>query len=342
MTRNGKAPLALATLAILAVTSLAEAGPTLEAVKQRGSLLCGVSTGSPGFALPDQQGVYRGIDADFCRQVAAAVLGDAGKLKFVPLSAQQRFTAIQSGEIDLLVRSTTWTLVRDSDLGIMFAPPLFYDGQGFLVAKKLGVKSAKELNGASICVGQGTTSELNLSDYFRANKMSFKPVVIDSLEEIATAFFSGRCDVYSNDASGLASTRTGRAPNPDDYLILPERISKEPLAPSVRHGDDEWFTIVKWVQFASIEAEEKGVDSHNIDEQLKSDDPDIKRLLGVTPGMGRALHLDEKWAYDAVKQVGNYGELFDRNLGMNSPMKLERGLNELWNRGGLMYAMPIR
>ncbi|MBX6368226.1 MAG: amino acid ABC transporter substrate-binding protein [Rhodospirillales bacterium] len=318
------------------------AGPTLDKVKGQGMIVCGVSTGLAGFSLADSQGKFTGLDVDYCRALAAAVLGDANKVKFAPLSAQQRFTALQSGEVDLLSRNTTWTLQRDTQLGLNFAPTMYYDGQGFMVPKKLGVKSAKELNGATVCVQPGTTTELNLADFFRANKMQFKPVVIEKLDEVESAFFSGRCDAYTTDASGLAATRVSKAPNPDDYVILPEIISKEPLAPAVRHGDDEWFDIVKWTVYALIEAEEKGVTSKNVDEMLKSDDPNVKRLLGVTPGMGKSLGLDEKWAYNAIKQVGNYGEIFDRNVGKNSPLKLERGLNDLWTRGGLQYAMPIR
>jgi general L-amino acid transport system substrate-binding protein len=318
------------------------AGPTLDKTKQAGQLVCGVSTGVTGFSMPDAQGKYNGLDADFCRQVAAAVLGDANKVKFVPLTAQQRFTAIQSGEVDLLARNTTATLQRDTQLGLNFGQVLYYDGQGFMVPKKLGVKSAKELNGATVCVQPGTTTELNLADYFRANKMQFKPVVIEKLEESEAAFFSGRCDVYTTDASGLAGTRIAKASAPDDYVILPEIISKEPLAPAVRHGDDEWFDIVKWVGYGAIEAEEKGVTSKNVDEMLKSDDPTIKRLLGATPGMGKSLGLDEKWAYNLIKQVGNYGEIYEKNVGKGSSLKLERGLNDLWTRGGLMYAIPGR
>jgi len=260
----------------------------------------------------------------------------------VPLTAQQRFTALQSGEVDLLSNNTTDTLQRDTELGLNFAPVVFYDGQGFLVPKKLGVKSAKELNGATICVQPGTTTELNLADYFRANKMEFKPVVIEKRDEVLSAFFSGRCDVYTNDSSALNADRLSQAPNPDDYVILPERISKEPLAPVVRHGDDQWDDIVRWVVYALIEAEEKGITSKNVDEKLKSDEPYIKRMLGVTPGMGKALGLDEKWAYNEIKLVGNYGEIFDRTLGKDTELKFERGLNNLWTHGGLMYAMPIR
>jgi general L-amino acid transport system substrate-binding protein len=329
-------------VAALAVAGTAQAGPTMDTVKKNGVVTCGVSTGLAGFSLADAQGKYTGLDVDYCRQLAAAVLGDANKVKFVALSAQQRFTALQSGEVDILARNTTWTLQRDTQLGLNFAPVNFYDGQGFMVFKKLGVKSAKELNGATVCVQPGTTTELNLSDYFRANKMTFKPVVIEKLDEVENAYFSGRCDVYTTDRSGLAATRISKAPNPDDQVILPEVISKEPLAPAVRHGDDEWFDIVKWVQFAALETEEKGITSKNVDEMLKTADPDIKRILGVTPGMGKSIGLDEKWVYNIVKQVGNYGEVFDRNVGKDAPMKLERGLNDLWTRGGLMYAPPIR
>lgn len=334
--------LTAAIFAPLLMIAAAHAGPTLDAVKKNGVVSCGVHPSLVGFSKPDAQGNYSGLDVDFCRQLAAAVLGDAKKVKFVPLSTQQRFTALQSGEIDVLARGATWTLQRDTQLGINFAPPNHYDGQGFMVARKLGVKSAKELDGATVCVGSGTTTELNLADYFRANKMTYKPVVIEATQEVEEAFFSGRCDVLTNDRAALGATRLGKAANPDDYVILPEVISKEPAAPAVRHGDDEWFDIVKWVQFASIGAEEKGITSQNVDDQLKSEDPEVKRLLGVTPGMGKALGLDEKWAYNLVKQVGNYGEVFERNLGKGSPLKFERGLDDLWTRGGLMYAMPVR
>jgi len=242
----------------------------------------------------------------------------------------------------VLSRNTTWTLQRDTDLGLNFTAVVYYDGQGFMVAKKLGVKSAKELNGATICVQPGTTTELNLADYFRANKIEFKPVVIEKLDEVESAFFSGRCDAYTTDRSGLAATRAGRASNPDDYVILPEVISKEPLSPAVRQGDDQWNDLVRWVIFALIQAEESGITSKNVDDMLKSDDPNVKRLLGVTPGAGKSLGIDEKWAYNEIKQVGNYGEIFERNVGQGSPLKLDRGINNLWTKGGLMYAMPIR
>src|SRR6266852_1045073 len=264
-----------------------QAGPTLDKVKQAGQISCGVPTGIAGFAAPDSQGRWAGFDVDICRALSAAIFGVADKVKYVPLTAQQRFTALQSGEVDILSNNTTWTLTRDTELGFNFAPVVFYDGQGFMVPKKLGVKTAKELNGATICVAPGTTTELNLADYFRANKMEFKPVVIEKVDELRAAFFSGRCDVLTGDASALNATRIAQAPNPDDYIILPERISKEPLAPVVRHGDDEWNDIVRWAVYALIEAEEKEITSKNVDDMLKSDDPNIKRMLGVTPGAGK-------------------------------------------------------
>jgi general L-amino acid transport system substrate-binding protein len=319
-----------------------QAGPTLEKVKQAGGLTCGVPTGIPGFAQPDNQGKYAGFDVDICRAISAALFGEPDKVKYVPLTAQQRFTALQSGEVDILSNNTTWTLSRDTQLGFNFGPVVFYDGQGFMVPKKLNVKTAKELNGATICVQPGTTTELNLADYFRGNKMEFKPVVIEKLDEIYAAFFSGRCDVMTGDGSALAAQRIGRASNPEDYVVLADRISKEPLAPVVRHGDEEWHDIVDWVVYAMMDAEEKGITQKNVDEMAKSEAPDIKRMLGATPGMGKALGLDEKWAYNAIKGVGNYGEIFDKHLGLGSPLKLERGYNNLWTKGGLIYAMPIR
>ncbi len=327
---------------LVGVAGTAYAGKDLDAIKARGQLLCGVSTGVAGFAAADSQGKWTGIDVDVCRAVAAAIFGDADKVKFVPTTAQQRFTALQSGEVDLLVRTTTYTLTRDTALGFDFTGINYYDGQGFMVNKKLGVKSAKELNGATICVQPGTTTELNLADYFRANKMTFKPVVIEKIEEVRAAFFAGRCDVFTTDASGLYATRVANAPTPDDYIILPEIISKEPLGPVVRHGDNQFADIVRWAFFAMIEAEEYGITSKNVDEMLKSDNPAIKRILGVTPGMGKALGVDEKWVYNIVKQVGNYGEVFDRTVGMGSPLKIARGQNALWTQGGLQYAPPIR
>ena len=332
----------VATVALTGFATIAHAGKDLDAIKARGQILCGVSTGLAGFSLADSKGEWTGLDVDVCKAVAAALLGDAKKVKFVPLSAQQRFTALQAGEVDILSRNTTITMTRDTSLGLDFTGVTYYDGQGFMVPKKLGVKSAKELKGATVCVQPGTTTELNLADYFRANKMDFKPVVIERLEEVEQAYFSGRCDVYTTDASGLAATRATRASNPEDHLILPEIISKEPLGPAVRHGDNQWADIVRWTFNAQLEAEEKGITSKNIDEMLKSADPSIKRLLGVTPGMGKALGVDEDWVVKVIRQVGNYGEMFERNVGKNTPLKLERGLNALWTQGGLQYAAPIR
>jgi general L-amino acid transport system substrate-binding protein len=329
-------------VASLAIAAPAVAGPTIDKIKKADAIVCGVSTGVVGFSAADSQGKYTGLDVDVCRAIAAAVLGSADKVKYTPLTPQQRFTALQSGEVDILSRNTTWTQQRDTALGLNFAPVTYYDGQGFMVPAKLGVKSAKELNGATVCVQPGTTTELNLADYFRSNKMDFKPVVIEDLKEVEAAFFAGRCDVLTTDASGLASTRAVKAGNAADYVILPEIISKEPLAPTVRHGDDEWFDIVKWTVNALIEAEESGVTSGNVDQMAKSDNPNIKRLLGATPGMGKNLGLDEQWALRAIKQVGNYGEIFERNVGANTPLKLQRGINALWTKGGLMYAPPFR
>ncbi len=332
----------VAAFSIAGLAGTAHAGKDLDTIKARGSVICGVSTGVAGFALADSQGKWTGLDVDVCRAVSAALFGDSEKVKYVPTTAQQRFTALQSGEVDLLSRTTTYTLTRDTALGFDFIGINYYDGQGFMVSKKLGVKSAKELNGATVCVQPGTTTELNLADYFRATKMSFKPVVIEKIEEVRAAFFSGRCDVFTTDASGLYSTRAANAPNPDDYIILPEIISKEPLGPVVRHGDNQFADVVRWALFAMLEAEENGITSKNVDEMLKSENPSIKRILGVTPGMGKALGVDEKWVYNIVKQVGNYGESFERNVGMGSPLKIARGLNALWTQGGLQYAPPIR
>ena len=318
----------------------ANAGKTLDAVMARDDIRCGVSTGVAGFAIADSTGNWTGLDADFCRGLAAAVLGDAAKVTFVPLSAQQRFTALQSGEVDLLSRNTTWTLTRDASLGLMFAGVTFYDGQGFMVPGDLGVQSATELDGAEVCVQTGTTTELNLADYFRANNMSFKPVVFESLEESKTAFFHGRCQVYTTDRSGLAAMLVSDAPNPDDYVILPETISKEPLGPVVRRGDDDWFTIVKWLVYALIEAEEKGVTQANVASMMDGQDPVVRRLLGVSGDMGTKLGLSNAWAVQAIQAIGNYGEIYDRNV---LPIGLARtGSNRLWTKGGLMYAMPLR
>jgi len=333
------------TAGLVGVAGTAHAGKDLDAVKARGQLICGIATGVAGFAQQDDKGKWLGLDIDVCRAVAAAIFGDSEKVKYVPTTAQQRFTALQSGEVDMLSRTTTYTLTRDTALGLEFTGINYYDGQGFMVPKKLGVKSAKELNGATVCVQPGTTTELNLADYFRANKMTFKPVVIEKVEEIRAAFYAGRCDVYTTDASGLYSTRAANTPapaKPDDFIILPEIISKEPLGPVVRHGDNQFTDIVRWAFYAMVEAEEHGITSKNVDEMLKSDNPSIKRILGVTPGMGKALGVDEKWVYNIVKQVGNYGESFDRNVGKDSALKIDRGLNALWTNGGLQYSPPIR
>ncbi|MFH1123909.1 MAG: amino acid ABC transporter substrate-binding protein [Pseudomonadota bacterium] len=328
-------------LALFATASLAVAGETLNAVKARGILTAGVNGGVFGFGMPDDKGVWKGIDVDTAKAVAAAIFGDAEKVKFVAVTAVQRLPALQSKEIDVLCRNTTQTLTRETVNGLNFAHVNYYDGQGFLVPKKLGVKSAKDLGGATICVLPGTTTEMNAASYFRTYGIQWKPLVIEQTAELSKAFFAGRCDCLTSDASQLAAHRSV-APNPEDYILLPEIISKEPLAPVVRHGDDEWFDIVNWTVMALIEAEEQGITSKNVDEMLKSADPNIQRFLGVTPGMGKALGLDEKWAYNIIKQVGNYGEIFDRNVGPNTPLKLDRGLNALWTKGGLMYAAPFR
>src|SRR5688572_19125336 len=354
-------PLLAAALAtsLLAATG-AQAQSTQEAVAKKGFVQCGVNVGVAGFSAPDSKGVFKGIDVDLCRAIAAAVFGDASKVRYTPLTAQQRFTALQSGEVDVLSRNTTWTVTRDTSLGLNFVGVNYYDGQGFMVrkggaaagkdakdAKKAAkaakgarnITSAKQLNGATVCVQPGTTTELNLSDYFRSNKMTFKPVVIEKLEEVLNAYFAGRCDVYTTDVSGLVAVRASRAPKPDEHVILPEVISKEPLGPAVRHGDDRWFDVVKWALFAMIEAEELGISSKNIDQQAGTQNPSIQRFVGASGDIGKMLGLDNKWALNIVKQVGNYGESFDTNL---KPLGFDRGINKLWTQGGLMYAPPIR
>lgn len=335
---------AAAVAAAACIASLpAQAGKVLDGVKQRGTVNCGVTNGVAGFSAPDSQGQWSGLDVDTCRAVAAAVLGDAKKVNFVPLNAQQRFSALQAGEIDILARNTTWTLARDASLGFHFTTVTYYDGQGFLVPKKLKVTSAKQLKGAEICTQAGTTNEKNVADYFRAQNIKVKTVVFESFEASFKAFFSGRCQAFTTDSSALAGLRNKEAANPDDYVILPELISKEPLAPLVRRGDDEWFAIVKWVPNALIEAEEAGVGQANVDQQKAgSKDPAVQRLLGVSEDTGKLLGLDKEWAYRAVKAVGNYGEMFERNVGQQSALKLPRGANKLWTQGGLMYAMPVR
>ncbi|MCP5419521.1 MAG: amino acid ABC transporter substrate-binding protein [Gammaproteobacteria bacterium] len=330
-----------ATLACVLANGTAQAGATLDAVKKKGFIQCGVSDGLPGFSYADDKGKFSGIDVDVCRAAAAALFGDAGKVKYTPLTAKERFTALQSGEIDVLSRNTTWTSTRDSALGLNFTGITYYDGQGFMVNKKLGVKSAKELDGATVCIQAGTTTELNLSDYFRANNMKYTPVTYDKSDESAKSLETGRCDVLTSDQSQLYAQRIKLA-TPDDFVVLPEVISKEPLGPAVRHGDDEWFDIVKWTLFAMVNTEEMGIDSKNVDEKLKSDNPDVKRLLGVEGDKGKDLGLPNDWVVQIVKQVGNYGEVFERNVGQGSPLKIERGLNALWSQGGLQYAPPVR
>jgi general L-amino acid transport system substrate-binding protein len=324
--------------ALLAQSASAQ---TLQTVKQRGNLICGTNGELPGFGFPDAQGNWTGIDVDVCRAISAAIFNDAKKVKFVPLSAKDRFTALQSGEIDVLVRNTSWTSSRDSGLGLVFAGINYYDGQGFMVRKSLKVTSALQLGGASICVGQGTTTELNLSDYFRAHNMQIKTVTFATANETIKAYEAGRCDVYTTDASGLYGYRLKFA-DPDEHLVLPEIISKEPLGPVVRRGDDQWLNIVKWTLFAMVDAEEAGITSKNVDEMLKSTSPDVKRIVGTEGSYGEQLGLTNDWVVRIVRQVGNYGEIFERNVGAGSPLKIDRGLNRLWNDGGLQYAPPIR
>lgn len=336
-------PQVAAAAALSLLCSLpAQAGKTLEAIRARGQLVCGVNTGLAGFSATDSQGRWSGLDVDFCRATAAAVLGDGGKVKYVPLNAQQRFTALQSGEVDLLARNTTFTLTRDASLGLHMTAVTYYDGQGFMVPVKSKIKSARQLKGQTVCVQSGTTTEKNLSDYSRAHKLNLKPVVFEKFEAATGAYFAGRCAAYSTDASGLASTRTKEAKNPAEHLILPELISKEPLGPMVRRGDDEWFAIVKWVVHGLLEAEEYGVTQANVETMKASTDPLVKRLLGTGEDMGKLLGLERDWLARAIQTTGNYGEIFERNVGAQSALQLPRGANKLWNQGGLMYPMPIR
>ena len=330
--------LAFAAMTLGAATASAD---TLDNVKKKGFVQCGVNQGLAGFSSPDDKGNWSGLDVDFCRAIAAAVFGDATKVKYRPLSAKERFTALQSGEIDVLSRNTTWTLIRDSTLGLDFVGVTYFDGQGFMVRKKLGVKSVKELDGASICVNLGTTTELNLADYFRANNLKYKLVAYEKMDEVNTAYDTGRCDAITTDHSGLYSDRT-RLKNPDEHVILPEVISKEPLGPAVRQGDQKWEDIARWVLYAMLEAEEVGVTSANVDQMKTSANPGIKRLLGIEGDMGKNLGLDNAWAYNIIKNVGNYGESFEKHLGSGSKLKIARGQNNLWTKGGLQYSMPIR
>jgi len=318
------------------------AGKTLDAIKQRDQIVCGVNTGLSGFGAADSQGKWTGLDVDMCRAMAAAVLGNPDKVRYVPLSAPQRFTALQSGEIDVLSRNTTFTLTRDASLGLSQTVVTYYDGQGFMVPVKSKINSAKQLKGATVCVQAGTTTEKNMTDYSRANDLKLKPVVFEKLEAATGAYFSGRCAAYTTDASGLASTRNKEAKNPDDHMILPELISKEPLGPVVRRGDDEWFAIVKWVIYGLIEAEEYGITQANLEQMKTSADPVISRILGTGEDMGKLLGLERDWLARAIKTTGNYGEMFERNVGPKSTLKLPRGLNNQWNKGGLMYAPPVR
>jgi len=329
-------------LMLAALPSAARAGKTLDGVRQRHEVVCGVNTSAPGFSATDSQGRWVGLDVDVCRAVAAAVLGDATKVRFVPLNSQQRFAALQAGEIDILSRNTTWTLTRDASLGIVFTGIDYYDGQGFMVPKKLKVESALKLGGAQICVQSGTTSEKNVAEYFAAHGIKYKSVVFDTAEAIQAAFFAGRCQAYTTDMSDLAGART-HATKPEEYVVLPEVISKEPLGPSVRRGDDEWFQIVRWSLYAMMEAEELGLTQASADkEKAESKDPAVQRMLGVGDDTGALLGLDKEWSYRIVKQVGTYGESFERNLGPNTPVGLPRGVNKLWSQGGLMYAPPLR
>jgi general L-amino acid transport system substrate-binding protein len=313
----------------------------LNTVKQRGSLICGVSQGIPGFSSPDDKGNWTGLDVDFCRAIGAALFNDATKVQFRGLSTKDRFTAVQSGEVDVLSRNSTWTLSRDAALGLTFTGVIYYDGQGFLVHKALKVNSALELNGASICTQTGTTTELNLADYFRSNKMKYEVVAFATIDETVQAYDGGRCDVFTTDASQLYAVRL-KLSNPADNVVLPEIISKEPLGPAVRRGDDQWFGVVKWILFAMLNAEELGISSKNVDEMLKSDKPDIRRLLGVEGNFGEQLGLTNDWVVRIARHAGNYGEIFDRNVGAGSKLAIARGLNNLWTKGGIQYAPPVR
>ena len=333
---------ALIALGALAATLPAQAGKTIDTIKQRGQLVCGVNPSLPGFSAADSQGNWAGLDVDVCKAVAATLLSDASKIKWVPLNAAQRFAALQAGEIDILSRNTTWTLTRDASLGLHFTGTTYYDGQGFMVTKKSKITSAKQLKGATVCVQSGTTTEKNLTDYSKAAGLNMKSVVFETQEATNKAYFSGRCQAYTTDASGLASVRNKEAGNPEDHVILPELISKEPLGPAVRRGDDEFFAIVKWVVFALVEAEEYGITQANVDQMKTSTDPVVQRILGTSEDTGKLLGLDKDWAYRAIKATGNYGEIFERNVGPKSTLKLPRGANNLWSKGGFMYAPPVR
>lgn len=332
---------ALVALGGLWLVTSAAGAATLDDVKSKGAIQCGVNQGLPGFATTNDKGEWTGLDVDFCRALAAAVFGDPAKVKFTPLSAKERFVALQSGEIDVLSRNTSWTMSRDTAQGMNFAGVIYYDGQGFMVRKSLGVTSALQLDGATICTNTGTTTELNVADYFRANKMKYEVVAFEKSDEVVQAYNSGRCDVYTTDSSGLYAQRL-KLTNPDEHVVLPEIISKEPLGPVVRHGDDQWFDIVKWTLFALINGEEMGIDSTNADQMKESQNPEIRRFLGVEGTFGEGMGLGNDWAYNIVRKVGNYGELFERNLGPKTKLGIARGLNALWSNDGLQYAPPIR
>ncbi len=337
----------LAAAAVVGLGALlaapAHAGKTLDGIKARGQVICGVNTGLAGFAQADSSGKWSGLDIDVCKALAAAVLSDPEKVKYVPLNAQQRFTALQSGEVDVLARNTTFTLTRDASLGLTMTVANYYDGQGFMVPVKSKMKSAKQLKGQTVCVQSGTTTEKNLTDYSKANNLNIKPVVFEKVEAATGAYFAGRCIAYTTDASGLSSVRSKEAKDPNEHVILPELISKEPLGPMVRRGDDEWFSIVKWVIYGTMEAEEYGVTQANADQMKSSADPVVQRLLGGgSEDTGKLLGLDKDWMYRVIKAVGNYGESYERNVGPKTPLNLPRGVNSLWNKGGLMYAFPIR
>ena len=336
-----KTILPIAVVAALGLTATAATAATLDDVKAKGFVQCGSNTGLPGFGNPDAQGNWTGFDVDTCRAIAAAIFDDPQAVRFTPLSAPNRFTALQSGEVDLLARNTTWTMSRDTELGLNFAPVTYYDGQGFMVRRDLNVTSAEQLEGASVCTQTGTTTELNLADYFRRNNMQYEVVALADQDATLQAYDQGRCDAFTTDASGLYASRLELA-NPDEHIVLPEVISKEPLAPAVRHGDDQWFDIVKWTVYAMIYAEELGVTSQNVDQMLTSDNPEIRRLLGVEGAFGQSIGLENDWAVQIIRHVGNYGESFERNLGAQTPLEIERGLNALWTDGGLQYAVPIR
>jgi len=327
---------------LLAASTVTASATTLDTVKQRGTLICGVSTGFAGFSAPDSQGNFKGLDVDYCRALAAGVLGDPTKVRYVALTAQNRFTALQSGEIDVLYRNSTQTFLRGVTLGLRQGPINFYDGQGFVVKKDLGVKELKDLKGATVCVAQGTTHEVTLGDYGRANGIDWKPLVFDRVDTMYQTFFGGRCDAMTQDASALAGAVTTAAPNPADYVVLPQTISKEPLGPFTRNGDEVWSDIITWLHYGLVEAEELGVTQANVEEMAKSNTPAVQRLLGTSGDLGSRLGLDNKWLVAAVKAGGNYGEIFERNVGKASPLKLERGLNGLWSKGGLMYAVPFK